>query len=297
MEISEPILKGVMWSFTCFDVSKPLPLTKEMQCMVYQLEKAPTTGTPHFQGCFKLHNRNGVLLKTAIKYLPFGSHLEPARGSWHENLTYCTKEETRAGGEPVILGTPPQNQDQRPQSTIDKLAPLLEAAKQFKSLREIMNMDPTTYARNYRAIDHIRTMHKKPIVQKYTFKDFRCMPFDFPSNKSLVFVGPTAIGKTQFALCHFKNPLIVRHKDDLKMLNEEHDGILFDDMMFHHWPVQAVIHLLDQEVESSIDVKFGTAVIPANTRKIFTCNEYPFPDHPAIQRRVQRENFGSDPLW
>lgn len=124
MEISEPILKGVMWSFTCFDVSKPLPLIKEMQCMVYQLEKAPTTGTPHFQGCFNLHNRNGVLLKTAIKYLPFGSHLEPARGSWHENLTYCTKEETRAGGEPVILGTPPQNQDQRPQSTIDKLAPL-----------------------------------------------------------------------------------------------------------------------------------------------------------------------------
>lgn len=265
--------------------------------MVYQLEKAPTTGTLHFQGCFKLHNRNGVKLKTATKYVPFGSHLEASRGSWQENYSYCTKPESRVEGDPIMLGTPPANQDQRPQTTIDKLAPLLEAAKAFKPLRVIMNLDPSTYARNYRAIQHIREMSKPPIYSKYSFKDFRCMPFFHPVNKVLVFVGPSNIGKTQFALCHFKRPLIVRHKDDLKMFNENHDGILFDDMMFLHWPVQSVIHLVDQEVESSIDVKFGVAIIPPNTPKIFTCNEYPFPAHPAIDRRTQLETFGSDPLF
>jgi len=289
--------KGVQWTFTCFDVSKPLTLHPKMECLVYQLEKAPTTGTLHFQGCFKLKNRHGVTFKTAQKYVPFGTHLTPSRGTWSENFLYCTKQATRYEGDPILLGTPPKD----PHAKIaknDKLTGLIEEAMKYKSLKSIVKKDPATYARNYRAIQHIRDMHKPPCLVKYTFKDFKAPPQKFPTNKCLVFIGPTQIGKTQFAKSHFNTPLMVRHKDDLKLFDADiHDGIVFDDMDFNHWPATAVIHLLDMEEDSSIDVKHGTAIIPAGTRRIFTCNTFPFPTHDAIARRIKVVKFDDAPLF
>lgn len=94
---------------------------------------------------------------------------------------------------------------------------------------------------------------------------------DILSTKSVVLIGPSGIGKTQYALSHFKMPLLVSHMDDLKKL-EHHDGIVFDDMTFRHFPPQSCIHLTDLELPRSINVKYGTVQIRALLPRFFTSN-------------------------
>lgn len=110
----------------------------------------------------------------------------------------------------------------------------------------------------------------------------------------LVFIGKSNMGKTQFALSHFKNPLLVRHLDKLKKLTPEHDGIVFDDMSFLHCPRQTHIYLLDIEEESELNVRYGTVIIPKGMPRIFTCNHGFFPfieDDEAIDRRLLKYTF------
>lgn len=47
-------------------------------------------------------------------------------------------------------------------------------------------------------------------------------------------------------------------------------------MSFSHWPAQSCIHLVDQELPRSINVKYGTVTIPQQTKKIFTSNKDSF---------------------
>lgn len=105
--------------------------------------------------------------------------------------------------------------------------------------------------------------------------------------QSVALVGPSNIGKTQFAKSHFRNPLMVRHMDKLKEFDAMvHDGIIFDDMCFTHLHREAQIHITDWDEDSDLHIRYGTAKIPAGTRKIFTANYYPFTRDDAITRRV-----------
>jgi len=91
--------------------------------------------------------------------------------------------------------------------------------------------------------------------------------------QSVVLIGPSNIGKTQYAKAHFNNPLFVSHKDRLRDFEPgTHDGIIFDDMDFNHYPRTAQIHLTDWDEDRDLDARYMCAKIPANTRKIFTCN-------------------------
>lgn len=117
------------------------------------------------------------------------------------------------------------------------------------------------------------------------------IPFDHPDWIGSAAVGGNAgCGKTDFALSHFKNPLIVSHVDKLKCFNPNfHDGIVFDDMSFTHFPLSAQKHLLDWTNDREINVKHDIAVIPKHTRKIFTYNygEFPFDEtNTAIKDRL-----------
>lgn len=123
---------------------------------------------------------------------------------------------------------------------------------------------------------------------------------------TLILMGPSNIGKTQLAKALFKNALLCRHIDKLKQFDRfQHDGIIFDDMSFNHWPRESVISLLDLEEDSDINVKCSMVTIPAGTPRIITTNRrcwvpyYPdwrertevleplFPcNHKALKRRV-----------
>jgi len=99
------------------------------------------------------------------------------------------------------------------------------------------------------------------------------LPVETTSMKTIVITGTSGVGKTQYAISHFKHPLVVSHIDDLKKLNSNTDGLVFDDMNFAHWPPNACIHLCDMELPRSINVKYGTVEIPANLPRFFTSNK------------------------
>lgn len=110
------------------------------------------------------------------------------------------------------------------------------------------------------------------------------------ANKTTVIVGPSGIGKTVYAKRKATKPcLFVSHMDDLKAFKPgHHKSILFDDMCFTHLPVTGQIHLVDIFEPRSIHVRYGTVKIPAGVEKWVTCNRFPFEDHPAIARRINK---------
>jgi len=66
-------------------------------------EKAPTTGTPHLQGCVTFHNARSF--SGAIKALGGGASVRIQKGSDEENITYCSKENAwHTRGEPLKPG-------------------------------------------------------------------------------------------------------------------------------------------------------------------------------------------------
>jgi len=113
-----------------------------------------------------------------------------------------------------------------------------------------------------------------------------------PETKSIILTGTTGIGKTTWALSRSPKPaLLVSHMDQLKKFNPTiHKSIIFDDMNFQHLPVTAQIHLVDNDQSRAIHVRYGIVTIPHGITKIFTCNEYPFTYHEAIERRTKHIN-------
>ena len=71
-------------------------LTPEIQFMVFQLEVAPETGHLHVQGYLQLTKQLGYARVQTL--LRSRCHLEAAKGSAADNITYCTKEASRLDG-------------------------------------------------------------------------------------------------------------------------------------------------------------------------------------------------------
>lgn len=243
-------------------------------------------GTPHFQGYGRLHKQKRLHEMKAM--LP-RAHWEIAKGTAWENRVYCTKD-----GEFVEHGKAPTapktkaNQD-------EAYAEAIASQSIEEGIGIIRSKRPRDYCLHGESIE--RNLKKAKVIPtggKYELEKFACAPLEL--TRATLLWGPSAVGKTQFALAHFGNPLFVSHIDDLKQLNADHDGVVFDDMSFRHWPIEAVIHLLDIEVDRTINVRYGTVRIPAYTIKIFTHNtENPFYNHDAneeqkeaVNRRLQR---------
>ena len=115
-----------------------------------------------------------------------------------------------------------------------------------------------------------------------------------PNWKVLFIWGLTDMGKTQFALSLFENPLLVRARDTLRRLNMSfHDGFICDDMSFLDLPYESIIHLLDSDEEGTVPCRYSPAIIPRDTRRVFTSNK-PFQQvfgddaHGALRRRVDQ---------
>lgn len=106
--------------------------------------------------------------------------------------------------------------------------------------------------------------------------------------KSTVVIGPTGCGKTSWAKRVAQKPALwVRHMDMLRAFRAGyHKAIIFDDMSFAHMPREAQIHITDTTDEAHLHVRYGVAIIPSGVQKIFTANNYPFTQDPAIDRRV-----------
>jgi len=131
------------------------------------------------------------------------------------------------------------------------------------------------------------TEYAKPPDANITF-ELEYFAFQDFSARVLCIVGPTGCGKTTWALINAPKPtLIVTHPDTLREFKSGyHKSIIFDDMSFLHQPRESQIQLVDQRVPRTIHCRYKAVTIPANIPKIFTSNNKPFIEDPAINRRI-----------
>lgn len=134
----------------------------------------------------------------------------------------------------------------------------------------------------------ITDSHMSDIRQESLLLQLSVLPTDGPVVVAVV--GPSGCGKTSWAKRVVPKPaLFVTHMDDLRAFRTGyHKSIIFDDMSFAHMPRESQIHITDWFDTRSIHCRYGAAIIPAQTIKVFTANNYPFSDDPAINRRVSR---------
>ncbi len=230
-------------------------------------------GTAHLQGRIKFRRTYRL---SGLKKLHSGVHWEPTK--CRQDSLYCLKE-----GSDILIKV-----DNRKQGKRTDLDDIVEAVKAGKTEKQLWLEHPKTMIRYSKGILELKKfVNPRCERSKFTFDDFPGWDKITDFTKSQIVIGESGIGKTQWALCHFENPLFVRHIDDLKELSEDHDGIVFDDMDFKHWARNPQIFLLDNDQGSSINCRYYNGYIPAGTRKIFTCNELPFDfADKAISRRA-----------
>lgn len=100
-QVSQHPKQSLNWVFTLNNPTQLLVFDdKEVRYLVYQKERAPTTGTLHFQGFIQFSSkrrRNGVIehLKTISGGIH--GHVEPARDP-QAAVDYSKKEDTRVDG-------------------------------------------------------------------------------------------------------------------------------------------------------------------------------------------------------
>jgi len=137
------------------------------------------------------------------------------------------------------------------------------------------------------AIQHYRQL--RSINVRYPADSFTvAKPSDtILKKKTVIVLGASGTGKTQWVKTWFGNPLFVSHMDDLGNLQEgHHDGIIFDDVSVTHMPRTSQIHLCDNEERRSIHIRYTVAEIPEYLPRVFTANEQPVDlSDKAIKRR------------
>jgi hypothetical protein len=141
-------------------------------------------------------------------------------------------------------------------------------------------------ARYESSIARLHPTYTAPVL-KYRFITMQSVMRWKRKRHALWLVGPTGTGKTEFAKTLFTKALFITHIDKLKLLSQTHDGLIFDDMNFKHWPREAQIHITDIENDRDINVKHGMMTIPKGLPRIFISNVPIFMLDPAIKRRLR----------
>lgn len=255
----------------------------EISYLLWEREICPSTGTPHLQGYVQVTSR--MRLDTLKRLIGIDIiSLRSCNGSDQDNYEYCTKDGTdiEEYGERCTIRARKRVKGK------EQFAELVETIKDGASINDIIELYPELYVKHHAGIEKI--------IQRFNEKTPRIFYGPFMWNispdwtKSIVVVGPTGIGKTQYTKTLIPNPYMLRHIDKLKKFNSLfHGALLFDDMEFTHWPVSSQIHLVDTMDDADINVKHAFVTIPAGTKRIFTCNNerFPFSSDPAVLRRLQ----------
>jgi hypothetical protein len=146
-------------------------------------------------------------LKGIKKLVGERAHCEPAKGNEEQNYNYCSKQ-----GDFIEIG---QRSEQGRRNDLLEIAKLIKAGTSLKDVAEIA---PATYIRNYRGIAH--------------YQSLQCEPYTHDSVRGIWLHGPPGVGKTHHAR------LFAASKGDVyvKSQNKWFDGyagepvILLDDL-------------------------------------------------------------------
>lgn len=214
---------------------------------------------------------------------------------------YCCKEDH----DPFVFGEPPGDRKRKRNDIFLEARDVARKSSVNEALELIVEgcayEGIVHYSEIERALHAIRMKFITISPPAKNLSEFRNAP-PIPGNWKVLFMhGNTGLGKTAFARALLPEAMVVRHTDQLRFCDFS-KGIIFDDYSCSHWPASSIIHLMDWEEPSGINVKHGHVIIPAGTRKIFTfnCNLYGWlpkdidnAQIEAIERRVTVVNIMS----
>lgn len=170
--------------------------------IIFGKEIAPTTGTPHLQGF--LYMKRAVSLATIKRNISSQTiHLEIARGSFAENIAYCSKE-----GSFIEKGKRPLDPEEKGEMEKRRWKDCRSAAQEGRW----QDIEDELYVRYVKNLEWI---HKKCLIQK---------DFDGSGNlknRNLWLYGSTGTGKSYTA---HRLAELMQAEIYLKMLNKWWDG-------------------------------------------------------------------------
>lgn len=215
-------------------------------------------GTPHLQGAVTWKT---AMRLTALKKLSPTAHWEKAVAK-EAAFLYCAKE----GSELVI------QVDNRKQGKRSDLLDVAESIKEGATMREVAREHPVAFMKYHKGIAAYKDIIEIDEVEpEFQLDQFLREPIEDLDKYLYVLHGPPGTGKTSYALAHFTKPLLVSHIEDLRNL-EDHDGVVFDDMSFTHWPTEAQIHLCDVANTRSVHARFSNVKLKKGLKRIITTN-------------------------
>ncbi|GJQ87271.1 hypothetical protein Trydic_g8738, partial [Trypoxylus dichotomus] len=107
-----------------------------------------------------------------------------------------------------------------------------------------------------------------------------------------VLVGRTGLGKTEYALAHFRQLLHVRDDEDWRRLTRTTDGIVLDDLDYRKWSPATYLKFLDIAKPVTQNIKYGSVRVPAGTPRFLIVNSmdllWPARMHPATKMACER---------
>lgn len=127
---------------------------RQPRYVCYGYEIAPTTGTLHLQGY--IYFENARTLRALRRALP-GVHIEVARGTPEQAITYCKKE-----GDFLEFGDPPQTPAEIGETTVERYRVAYELAKEgffFFNPGKYDEIEPELLVRHYSTFKHISRDH------------------------------------------------------------------------------------------------------------------------------------------
>lgn len=247
------------WFFTLNNPTGPISWEDrpaQVHFLKYSLEKGDS-GTPHFQGWFQTtrSSRHAYCLKwTKFSFLTECHNPEAAD-------RYVQKPETHIDG-PWEFGY--RSEQGKP----NDLAIALEKVRNGASARQIAEEHPTTYCRNHNGIDKIISMQVLCEPTGHDLASFTAKPLDL--SLPVLLWGPPLLGKTHFAMAHFKHAMFITHLDQLRGLDSSYDGLVFNDLDFSEEPFDKRRNLIEMDFSTFVNIKFGAARIPKGLPRIFT---------------------------
>lgn len=240
-------------------------------------QEAHADGGVHFHACV-IYRKKIDRRPTAFALLGYHPNVRVAnskRGPLDKCMMNYWKYVQKEDLHPLIIGLGPQPPKRTRNEVFAEALEIAASTSVEAALEALARSSPSDVAlkgdalqRNLTAWRNKKTRH---LVPARTLSEFANAPVIPEAWRVLFLWGKSGAGKTQFAKALLPEATIIRHRNQLTDCDFS-KGVIFDDFDVSHWPPTAVIHLVDWDETSGIDVKHGYVVCPPHTRKIFTFN-------------------------
>lgn len=246
-------------------------------------QESHADGGVHYHVMVVFHNRiqKGFRAFDILDYHPNIRIANAKVGTYQQSLVNMWNYVIKEDPNPLIVGEPPKsikeaNGKRKRDSTFQQAAKIAKTESVANAMEHLLDNEPFETIRGFDSIERAMVTIR---ARNLTFQSPARKPEEFPNAPSVpedwkvLFVcGKTGMGKTQWAKSLLPEATVVRHTDQLRTVDFS-KGVIFDDFGVSHWPTASLIHLLDWEEPSGINIKHGHVVIPPHTRKIFTFND------------------------